>query len=113
MNENEVIGRNLKALREANNYTQEQVAQYLGIQLSTYFNYEAGERTAPLDILENASKLFGCELGLLFDEDQNAVNNMLVCAFRADTLNANDLTEIGAFKDIVLNYMKMERLLGQ
>ena len=28
MNENQIIGRNMKALREANSYTQEQVAAY-------------------------------------------------------------------------------------
>ena len=48
---------------------------------------------------------------LLFDQDEKAVKNMLVCAFRADNLSENDLKEVSAFKEIVLNYMKMERLL--
>ena len=49
---------------------------------------------------------------LLFDPDKKAVKNMLVCAFRADNLSENDLREVSAFKEIVLNYMKMERLLA-
>lgn len=113
MNENKIIGRNLKALREANNYTQEQVASFLGIQRSAYANYETGDREAPIDILEKASSLLGCELELLFDEDENAVKNMLVCAFRADYLDENDLKEVSSFKDIVLSYMKMEKLLAK
>ena len=107
-----VVGRNLKALREANGYTQEQVANFLGIGRSAYANYEAGERETPMEVMERASELFGCELALLFDEDEQAVKNMLVCAFRADNLSVNDMKEEAAFKNIVLNYMKMERLMA-
>ena len=112
MEEKMVVGRNLKALREANGYTQEQVANFLGIGRSAYANYEAGERETPMEVMERASELFGCELALLFDEDEQAVKNMLVCAFRADNLSVNDLQEVEAFKNIVLNYMKMERLMA-
>lgn len=107
-----VVGRNLKALREANGYTQERVANFLDIGRSAYANYEAGERETPMEIMERASELFGCELALLFDEDEQAVRNMLVCAFRADNLKVNDMKEVAAFKNIVLNYMKMERLMA-
>ena len=107
-----VVGRNLKALREANGYTQEQVANFLGIGRSAYANYEAGERETPMEVMERASELFGCELALLFDEDEQAVKNMLVCAFRADNLSVNDMKEVAAFKNIVLNYMKMERFMA-
>lgn len=107
-----VVGRNLKALREANGYTQEQVANFLGIGRSAYANYEAGERETPMEVMERASELFGCELALLFDEDEQAVKNMLVCAFRADNLSVSDMKEVAAFKNIVLNYMKMERLMA-
>lgn len=107
-----VVGRNLKALREANGYTQEQVANFLDIGRSAYANYEAGERETPMETMERASELFGCELALLFDEDEQAVKNMLVCAFRADNLKVNDMKEVAAFKNIVLNYMKMERLMA-
>lgn len=112
MEEKMVVGRNLKALREANGYTQEQVANFLGIGRSAYANYEAGERETPIEVMERASELFGCELALLFDEDELAVRNMLVCAFRADNLSVNDMKEVAAFKNIVLNYLKMERLMA-
>ena len=107
-----VVGRNLKALREANGYTQEQVANFLGIGRSAYANYEAGERETPMEVMGRASELVGCELALLFDEDEQAAKNMLVCAFRADNLSVNDMKEVAAFKNIVLNYMKMERLMA-
>ena len=84
---NTITGRNLKALREANGYTQEKMAEYLGVGRSAYANYEAGERETPLEVLQKAADLFGCELALLFEEDETAVRNMLVCAFRADDLS--------------------------
>ena len=110
---NTVTGRNLKALREANGYTQEKVSEYLGVGRSAYANYEAGERETPLEVLQKAADLLGCELSLLFEEDESAVRNMLVCAFRADDLNADDMREVAAFKSVVMNYLKMERLLGK
>ena len=108
-----IIGRNMKALREANGYTQEQVSDYLGIKRSAYANYEAGERESPLEVLQKAADLFGCELSLLFEKDETAVHNMLVCAFRADDLSPDDMREVATFKSVVLNYLKMERLLGK
>ena len=107
---NTITGRNLKALREANGYTQEKMAEYLGVGRSAYANYEAGERETPLEVLQKAADLFGCELALLFEEDETAVRNMLVCAFRADDLSADDMREVASFKSVVMNYLKMERL---
>ncbi|MCQ2052218.1 MAG: helix-turn-helix domain-containing protein [Bacteroidaceae bacterium] len=109
---NKVIGRNLKALREANKFTQERIADYLGVKRSAYANYESGDREAPIDILEKACNLFGCSLDMLFSEDKQAVNNMLICAFRADGFSDNDMKEIATFKSVVMNYLKMDSLIN-
>lgn len=107
-----VIGTNMTKLREANGLTQSQVANYLGVQRSAYANYESGLREPSLEILEKAASLFGCELSLLFEKDGNVVDNMLVSAFRVDDLKENDMKEVAAFKNVVINYLKMERLLA-
>lgn len=106
-----MVGRNLKLLREANGFTQQQMSSFLDINRSTYANYETGEREIPLDILEKAASVFGTELDVLFEEDEDAVKSMLVCAFRADNLSAEDMHEVAAFKSLVLNYLKINRLL--
>lgn len=110
---NDIIGDNLKRLREANRFSQEQVSLFLGIKRSTYSNYESGNREAPLDVLEKASDLFGCELHLLFEEDDTIVENMLTCAFRAENLLDTDMAEVASFKNIVKNYLKLNQLLAQ
>lgn len=108
-----IVGNNLKKLREANCFTQSQVAEYLGIQRSAYSNYESGDREAPLDVLEKAAALFGCELSLIFEDDEKVVNDMLVTAFRVNNLSVHDMNEVAAFKNLVINYLKMERLLAK
>ncbi len=106
-----IIGKNLKLLREANCFTQQQVADFLGVKRSAYSNYESGDREMPIDKLERVANLYGCELSDLISEDERALENMLLCAFRVDDVDVSDLNEIASFKSIVMNYMKMTKLL--
>ena len=108
----EVISANLKALRGATGYTMEQVARLIGIERSAYANYESGTREMPLRLLEKAADLFGVELALLFEKDNQAVDSMLLTAFRVDELNDDDLKEVAHFKRIVKNYLKLSKKLG-
>ncbi len=106
-----MIGRNLRLLREANNFTQQQMASYLGINRSTYANYEAEERETPMDILEKAANVLGTPLSVFYEEDEAAVKTLLVCAFRAENLSIDDMHEVASFKQLVMNYLKINRLL--
>ncbi len=105
-----IVSRNLKRLREAARYTQDDVANALGITRSSYSNYEAGEREMPYDVMEKVSDFFGCEMTLLFEDDINADAQILASAFRLDGMTAQDAVEIMRFKDIVKSYLKMEAI---
>lgn len=107
---NHTIPTNLKKLREAAHYTQDEVAQALGITRSAYSNYESGEREAPYDVLEKVSNLFGCDMYVLFEDNKNAEAMIFASAFRLDGLAAEDSAEIIRFKDIVKSYLKMEAI---
>ncbi len=109
---NKVIGNNLKKFRDANGLTQENLAEYLGIGRSAYSNYESGEREMPLALLEKAADLLGCDLDLLLEENAETVGNMLTCAFRMDNMSVVDMQQIARFKEIVKNYLKMNRLIA-
>lgn len=105
-----VIARNLKKLREIAGYTQEDVAQALGITRSAYSNYEGGGREIPYDVIENASDFFGCDMTILFEENENVDALILASAFRIDGITHEDAAEIMRFKDIVKSYLKMEAI---
>lgn len=111
MSEKEVIARNLKVLREANGFTQERLAGYLGIGRSAYSNYELGNREVPLDVMENLANLYGCDLYSLYEDNDDILNCILATAFRVDNLSDEDLKQIATFKNVVKNYLKMEKLL--
>ena len=106
-----LIDRNLKLFRNYNKFTQEQVSEYLSLNnRSTYSNYESGDREAPLEVLEKCAALYGCDLSLFFEENEEAVKEVLICAFRVDNLESLDIEEIARFKNIVNNYIKLNSL---
>jgi transcriptional regulator with XRE-family HTH domain len=109
-NMNNIVAKNLKKLREAARYTQDEFAQALGITRSAYSNYESGDREAPYDVLEKVSDFYGCEMYILFEENENIDALILASAFRIDGITAEDATEIMRFKDIVKSYLKMEAI---
>nr|WP_302829321.1 helix-turn-helix transcriptional regulator [uncultured Bacteroides sp.] len=107
---NQIVGENLRKIRELSGYTQEQLAKSAGIERSAYSNYEMGTREVPYDILERISNLFGCEPSILFEDNIMVDDEIMATAFRISDLEENDLNEIAMFKDIVRSYLKMERI---
>ena len=105
-----IIARNIKKLRETARYTQDEVAQALGVTRSAYSNYESGDREVPYGVIEKASDFFGCDIAVLFEENENVDAMILASAFRLDGMTADDAAEIMRFKDIVKSYLKMEAI---
>ena len=56
---NALLGGRIKALRTAKNYTQEQVAEQLGISRQKYARIENGSNSITLDILAKVAKMLG------------------------------------------------------
>jgi len=108
-----MIGETLKLLREASNYTQENVSDYLGIRRSTYSNYETGDREAPLTVLEKLASLYGCDLYDLESGDRDVLRGLIACAFRVDSLSVEDMKQVAAFKRLVMNYVKMKKIAAK
>lgn len=113
MEERLTIARNIKLLREASNYTQENVASFLGIGRSAYSNYELGDRELPLACMEKLADLYGCDAYLFYEENKNVVESMLATAFRVDNLSASDMVQIAAFKRVVKNSLMMDVMLSK
>lgn len=59
---NNFFSNNIKSLRVDNDFTQQEIADSLGITRSRYSNYENGINEPSLDILIRLSKLFNCSI---------------------------------------------------
>ena len=60
---NELLGRRIKAFRSANNFTQEQVADQIGISRQKYARIESGVNSITLDILSKVAEVLGVTVG--------------------------------------------------
>ena len=74
----------IKGLREKYGYTQDKVAEYLGIKREMISFYENEGREIPLEVLEKLSDLFGIELEAFFIDNVDEALAEVVFAFRKD-----------------------------
>lgn len=102
----------IKGLREKYGYTQEKVAEYLGIKREMISFYENEGREITLEILEKLSDLFGVELDVFFIDNVDEALAEVVFAYRKDDLDNNDMENMAAFGKIVKNYLKINNLYG-
>ena len=108
-----IIAKNIKLLRQASNYTQENVASFLGLGRSAYSNYESGDRELPLSCMEKLADLYGCDAYMLYEENESVIEDMLATAFRVDNLSPADMEQIAAFKRVVKNSLMMDTMLSK
>jgi hypothetical protein len=66
-----------------------------------------------LNIFGKAANLFGCELHSFFEDEGTTDDVILAPVIHLDNLSGNDFHEVMRFKDIVISYLKMERLLKE
>jgi transcriptional regulator with XRE-family HTH domain len=60
---NEMLGSRIKALRNAKNFTQEQVAAQIGVSRQKYARIESGANSITLDILSKVAEVLGVTVG--------------------------------------------------
>ena len=85
------IGQRLKTLREGQNLSQTQVADYLGIDQSNLSKIERGERKFKMSSLRKLCKLYNCSQEyILCRSDEYDKSNI---AFRTDGKVDNSLRE--------------------
>ena len=60
---NELLGSRIKAFRSANKFTQEQVADQIGISRQKYARIESGVNSITLDILSKVVEVLGVTVG--------------------------------------------------
>lgn len=107
---NAVVGKNFRSWRIKIGYSQEEIANFLGIARENISYFENGERDIPIKHLEKASNLFGIEPDVLFNEDMSVQYTEMAFAFRNEEETSHETMEnISKFKRIVHNYLMMKK----
>ena len=94
------IGARLKKLREDSNYTQGQIANYLGINQGQLSKIENGNRNLNLDLLDKICSLYGCSHKyILLKSDEHIIPKV---TFR-NSENFVDLNVVAKMNRIIEN----------
>jgi len=109
MNSNLPIGHNISNFRTKQGYSQEELAQYLGVTREFVSMVETGKRELSVTNLNKLADLFGIDMETLLEENADVNKVHLAFAFRSNH-TSNDLESIAAFKRVVLEYLKMNQI---
>lgn len=104
-----IIGENIKSLRERAGFNQINIAHFLDVDQSLISKIENGERNLSADMLEKLACLFGVTVETM--ENTRIEASTLSFAFRASDLSAKDMEAISAINRIALNSEYMAILL--
>lgn len=107
-----MLPENIRDLRKKLGYTQDQIAEYLGITSAAVTQYETGARPIPATTVSKLALLFSVEEYQLYQEEPEQLQILSAFAFRADELQLQDLKSISEFKKIVLNYFHLSNELA-
>lgn len=100
----------LKQLRKESRITQEQMAEYLGVDQSLITKLENGTRSLNITLIDKICNLFGCSEAYLMGEDDAYIP--LNFAFRSNGIQSEDLESIAVVNKIAMNIRYMNELLG-
>ena len=110
MGEDNQVNR-LKELRKNSKLTQEQMAQYLGVDQSMVTKLENGSRALNVTLIEKICSLFCCTEEYLFGKSDEYIP--INFAFRANSILAEDLESIAAVNRLARNIRYMNKVIGE
>ncbi len=82
---NEMLGSRIKAIRSAKNFTQEQVADQIGISRQKYARIESGVNSITLEILSEIARVLDVSVG----DITRVLDETPVIAYRAGAENVS------------------------
>ena len=88
-----IMAEKITMLRKRNGWSQEELAEKLGVSRSTYTNYENGNRTPDFEVLERISEVLVCSLDELFGRKPIYVANCDMLKEDSILYNVEDIQE--------------------
>ncbi|MCB9498611.1 MAG: helix-turn-helix transcriptional regulator [Bacillales bacterium] len=107
----EIIRNNFKQLRNKIGVTQEQMADFLGLEQSSICKFENGERSISVSNLEKACDLFGVEVESIYEIGISIKS--LSPSFRKTDVSLNSLKDISEINKLALNIIEMDKILDE
>jgi len=105
------IGQKLQEARKKAGLTQEQVADYLGINKVQLSYYENGVREISIGTLQQLADLYGYTLNYFFD-DEKSTDPAVSFSFRGEELEKEDLEVIAMANRFLINLEQMKMMLA-
>jgi transcriptional regulator with XRE-family HTH domain len=106
----QIIGKNIIDYRTKLGYTQDHIANYLGVDRTTISKYENDEREISIVSLNKLVDLFGIELEDIIEENEANKSVNLAFAFRSEGILTEDMESIASFQKIVKKYLQMKTI---
>ncbi|GAB3511192.1 hypothetical protein GCM10027341_50470 [Spirosoma knui] len=113
MNELKVVGNNIAYLRGALGLSQQQLADYLGVNRVEISYFENGQRSVPNTKLIKLADLAGINVGDLWEEQFSQNELVVKFAFRSDGFELDDLQIVADFQRIARTYLRFKLLSEQ
>ena len=108
---NKIIGKNIRLLRDSADFTQSNLARYMGVDQSLIARIEKGDRSISADMLEKLVSLFGVTVEQI--ESQPFATSKLSFAFRGSEFTVSEMEAIAAINKIALNSEFMRVILKE
>jgi transcriptional regulator with XRE-family HTH domain len=103
------VGIKLKTMREQNDLTQEIISAFLNIDQSLLSKIENGEKSIPVEVLEELATLYGVNLSY-FEESDSSVQPLTI-TLKPDEIDEKDLETISIVNRVALNCNFITKLL--
>lgn len=113
MNQDQVIGKNIQALRKKQGFAHDQIAEYLEITPKELRDFENARRTIPTSLMSLLANLYGVDKYDFYEETLEIVSVIPDLDFRVVTIEASDLKQLASFKKIIRNYLEISALLDR
>lgn len=106
-----MLSKTLKTLRENCGYTQQQVADALSIERSTYTYYETGKTTPDINTIIKLSKIFNVSYIDIFEEEEKHQQHPFLDVVEYDHSNLKNLVHIYELSKLEKSLISLFRLL--
>lgn len=106
---NIAIGKNMADMRSKFSLTQKDIAQVVGVNVSTYKHYELGDRSAPLAVIRDLANFYKISTDYFFENmSELSTKEELEISRRAFEVSQNKSQMIGDIRNFAEGMAKLE-----